>query len=214
MGFEQFLASTIDFLMEVAPIGGLLGGIGAIVAIIFLWLNLHAIRKQIELQNKGVLVVDITDIFGRGKSPKIGIEVLKIKYRYLQTGRVPLIMKTAELDARDSKNIDVKGWFKELRRKERRITGPIIPKKVYSGDVYAPEKYKEASKIGSNGREKSKTEYYIHGIFEYEDVMRKTYWVYIRWLVVSHIPEFSGKELPTTQDIPHTLYIEDYRYLG
>jgi len=107
MGLEQILVSIVDWFIEAAPIigavGGFIGGVGAVVAIFFLWRNLVQIRHQIRFQNKGFLVVDVKKISGFSSTPESGIEYLNISYHFLPTGRVPLIVKTAEWKTTEKK---------------------------------------------------------------------------------------------------------------
>jgi len=99
---------------------------------------------------------------------------------------------------------------------ERKITGPIIPNKGYTFIITkenVPGNLFDAIKITEDGRKESRIEYYLHGIFEYGDIMEETYWVYIRWLVTQDIEQVSPGNIPQSQELTQRLRSEDYKHI-
>lgn len=208
MGLGQILASIGDWFYEAAPIigglGGFVGGVAAVVAIIFLWLNLKAIRKQIELQYKGLLFIHLTGV-------ESGKNQLIVNYRFGESRQVPLLLRGMKWGASMKKEIEFDSEYDKFKKEVKKdIKGPIVAdQECFVNAPMLPEvqRFFELDPQKNIG---SSEEFFLHALFGYVDLTGKEYWLYSCWSVRLVI------EVPSEGELAVANYFrdEEYRFLN
>lgn len=197
-----------------ASIGGLLGGIAALIAIKFLRANLKEMREQKELEYRGFIAVDIRGV-GRVidfENPHSEIKRLKISYRFPQTKDVPLILKARDWLLTSKNKINVERWYGYIKSSSTAtIVGPVVLNILQFAIRNAPIKARELFRKLDQG-EKAECKFFAHCILAYEDAMKKNSWVYMRWAIIIQnirIPKEGWKPNVTLQPEEYRILYQD-----
>jgi hypothetical protein len=170
---------------KIGGFGGLLGGLGAVVAVIFLSLNLFALRKQIEFENRGFLGIRISAI----NTDSISNELI-VDYRFERASRTPPLFKQGIFWKSLFMEYDIVKLIKEHTPQSRltveRVELITLDATYQINMTYDLTMQTIDREVMSRPPGKIPgvvAPFYIHSIFKYEDVMGKNYWVYMRWHV-------------------------------
>jgi len=176
----------------------LIGGLGAAVAAILLIFTLKETRKQTKLGFRGFLGVELVPEkpinFIREPSDDKNLQWLKVWYKFSETNRVPLLLKARDWKFSEDAIISIQEWYKKLlsERGNDILTPVIVNREFYFQKVVleATRQFWRKFREGTVGIH----QFFIHGIFGYQDYTRKCYWVYARWIMVlSTIKKLNGK---------------------
>ncbi len=189
MNLDQLLFSGIKLIPVIlSAIGSILAGFAAVAAAILLFLTLKETRKQTKLGYRGFLaphlIGDVTFIENPNEPNKIS--QLQIQYKFMETNRAPLLLKECDwkFSEKDTVDIDVDGWFRELLSKRRKDhLGPVIVNEIFVASREPLESTKDFSNKFRQGIEGAQNVFLVHGIFAYEDLTWETCWVYMRWRI-------------------------------
>ncbi|MBN2380965.1 hypothetical protein JXM67_14295 [candidate division WOR-3 bacterium] len=179
-------AKPRDQLLKMASIiGGFGGGIGALIAVFFLWLNFSELRKQIEYENKGFLAIKILDSENDSLQPGM----MNFNYELVTESRVPLILSGGAVIGMTSKQreIDIIAWGKE---EEQHLVGfyeyriPILEDTVSEYAFELSSKHMIADSVITVNQDTVELyNFYLHILYRYRDVTDREYWGYMRWWV-------------------------------
>lgn len=220
-----FWTSIIDWFTVIYPIFAAVAALGSVVAIIFLWLNLVQMRKQVRemqeqkrLEHRGLLAI-FPDVFGPiAREPRGDTTKVRIEYRFMRTHRIPLLLITDAWRISQGKEIDVDEWYKEISNKLPQYTkGPLIPDHRYHCDIPAEDFTKDWVRYFYEKPYPSKGENFIlHCIFCYEDILENRSWVYMKWnyRFYTSIKIDTEKEEKDNKYIECGFSLEEYRRLN
>jgi len=213
--------NLIDWFCEAAPIigaiGGLIGGIGAATAAILLVLTLRETRKQTGLGYRGFLGVSLDhhiEWIRESKSVDSPLKKIKMHYMFLETNRAPLLLRIKEFRFSEESDIDVKGWYETLKfhpDKGKKILSPVIINTKYN--LFYEDLSKKIKEFYDKVRRNDKsahTSFAVHSIFQYENLIGESSWVYVRWRLYYGVFE-------DVEEKPHiggSIVQEEYRCLN
>ena len=181
----------------VGGFGGLLGGIGAFIAIFLLMGNLNELKRQTEFQHRGFLAISILGAKGDTLQPK----GMSFDYKLIQVSRVPITLSGGEAIGMTSKPsaIDFVAWGKA---EEQNIQGfdeyriPILEDTITTAVFSLSSKHMLPDSVVSDGKDSiGYYGFYLHLLYKYMDVTSKEYWGYMRWRLDLNSKDFDDKKL-------------------
>jgi hypothetical protein len=95
-------------------------------------ISIQELQKQTNLQYRGAIVIDLEDFLHPGDSLNPTPEHLVIRYKFLKTDRIPVLMERLGWKVTDDKYIDIEAWRRELQLlSNTEDFGPAVSDKLF-----------------------------------------------------------------------------------